>query len=288
MPDGSGFLMAPARDVLVSLGSRLSPSMQVLGRLGERLHDPDAALDEIIQLVRMDPSLTFKIMRLANGVMFGTRNRCDSLEDAVARVGVGEIHRLVGLAASHQAYQSDLVAYGFPAGLVWENSVAVAASAAALARRAGLDARAGYTAGLLRNVGRAVLDQVPARCHYSRDEGLVEWEHRAFGCSGADVAGLLLGHWRFPDLLVAMVSDHLDPLAATGASAPLACLLNLACGLADDLGAGLPGELALWAFRGQAEGILGMDEVEVTACRDEARVEIDRTRAALGDLRAAA
>ncbi|HEY0968356.1 MAG TPA: HDOD domain-containing protein [Opitutaceae bacterium] len=281
--------MAPARDVLISLGSKLSPSMRVLGRLGERLRDPDASLEDIILLVRMDPSLTFKIMRLANGVMFGTRNRCDSLEDAVARVGVGEIHRIVGLAASHQAYQSDLVSYGFSAGMVWENSVAVAALAAALAKRSEVDPRSSYTAGLLRNVGRAVLDRLPSANRYPRDSTcLIDWERQNYGCSAPEVSALLLGHWRFPEPLVAMVENHVDPMAATGAHAPLSCLLNLACGLAVDLGAGLPGEDKAWAHRTDVSGVLGLDDVTIAICREEAQADIERTRAALGDLRVAA
>ncbi len=281
--------MSPARDVLITLGSSLSPAMRVLGRLGERLRDPDASLEEIIALVRMDSSLTFKIMRLANGVMFGTRNRCDALEDAVARVGVGEIHRLVGLAASHQAYQKDLVAYGFSAGTVWENSVAVAALSAVLAQRCEHEPRACYTAGLLRNVGRAVLDRVPVATRHVRGEmTLIDWERASYGCSTADVSALLLDHWRFPEPLVAMVQYHADPLAAPGAQAPLACLLNLACALAADLGAGLPGEEFLQGQRASVAGVLGLDEVTVVRCRDEAQADIERTRAALGDLRAAA
>lgn len=283
--------MATDRDTLISLGSRLSPSLRVLGRLAERLSDPGVGLEEIILLVRMDPSLTFKIMRLANGVMFGTRNRCDSLEDAVARVGVGEIYRMVGLAASHQTYQNDLVTYGISAGAIWENSIAVAALAGALAEHAGAAARVGYTAGLLRNVGRSVLDQVPSSGHHMRGEsalGLADWERQTHGCTGADVSALLLEHWRFPDSLVTMVRHHLDPLSLPGAEVLPACLLNLACGLAEELGAGLPGEERQWNQASTMAGIAGLGEEIVAACRDEAREEIARTRAALGDLRTAA
>jgi HD-like signal output (HDOD) protein len=74
--------------------------------------------------------------------MFGARTRCDALEDAVARVGVGEVHRMVGLEASHQAFQSDLATYDFSAGQAWENSSAVASLASTLARRCGADPRA--------------------------------------------------------------------------------------------------------------------------------------------------
>lgn len=281
--------MSPTRDALISLGSSLSPSMRVLGRLGERLRDPGTTIEEIVLLVRIDPSLTFKILRLANGVMFGARNRCDALEDAVARVGVGEVHRIVGLAASHQAFQGDLANYGFPAGLVWENSSAVAALASTLAKRCGADPRACYTAGLLRNVGRAVLDRVPTRSRYrSGPLALDGWERETYGCTAASVSALLLNHWRFPDALVAMVEHHEDPLAAAGAHAPLASLLHLACRLADELGAGLPGEEAPRRGMTEVAGVLGLDDVTIVLCRDEAQAEIERTRAALDDLRAAA
>jgi hypothetical protein len=102
------------------------------------------------------------------------------------------------------------------------------------------------------------------------------------------VSALLLNHWRFPDALVAMVEHHEDPLAAAGAHAPQASLLHLDCRLADELGAGVPAEEAPRRGMMELAGVLGLDDVTIVMCRDEAQVEIERTRAALDDLRAAA
>ena len=96
------------RETIVSLGSRLPPSLGVLGRLQTLLQDPEANLDDIVELVNIDPALTFQVIKLANSALYGLRSRCESLDEAVARVGFGDIHQIVGLAVSRHAFQGEL------------------------------------------------------------------------------------------------------------------------------------------------------------------------------------
>ena len=70
------------------------------------LRSNDSALDDIVELVRIDPGLTFQIIKLSNSALYGLKNRCDSLEQAVSLVGFGDIHQLVGLAVARQAFQA--------------------------------------------------------------------------------------------------------------------------------------------------------------------------------------
>eukprot|EP01034_Spumella_vulgaris_P002399 gene2399-3120_t len=66
---------------------------------------------------------------MSNSVLFGVRERNDSLEGAVGRVGFQNIYRLVGLSATQQVCQRDLSVYGLKASRLWENAVATAAAA---------------------------------------------------------------------------------------------------------------------------------------------------------------
>ncbi|PHX71400.1 MAG: hypothetical protein CK548_06760 [Opitutia bacterium] len=75
------------------------------------------------------PALTFHVIRLSNSVLFGLRERNDSLEGAVGRVSFNESYRLVGLAATNQVCQRDLPTYQLKAG-VSESDLATCASRA--------------------------------------------------------------------------------------------------------------------------------------------------------------
>ena len=121
--------MSLGRDTIISLGSKLPPALGIFGRLRTLLDDADCDLDEIVELLRVDPALTFQIIKLSNSALYGLKSRTQTLDEAVARVGFGEIHQLVGLIVSRQSFQGDLANYGIPAGRLWENAVAVGALA---------------------------------------------------------------------------------------------------------------------------------------------------------------
>lgn len=87
--------MPITRKTILALGSKLAPAAATFGRLRTLLQDPGTEMEEIVNLVRLDPALTFHVIRLSNSVLFGLRERNDSLEGAVGRVGFHEIFRLV-------------------------------------------------------------------------------------------------------------------------------------------------------------------------------------------------
>ena len=149
---------ALSREAIVTLGSKLAPSAVILGRLRVLMHAADTDLEEIVNLIRLDPALSFHVIRMSNSILFGVRERNDSLEGAVCRVGYRNVYQFVGLAATHRVCQSDLATYRLKAGRLWENAVATAAAAEVLALPAGIDPGLAYATGLLRSIGRVIID----------------------------------------------------------------------------------------------------------------------------------
>jgi len=239
---------ALSRETIVTLGSKLAPSAVILGRLRLLMADQETDLGQVIDLVRLDPALTFHVIRMSNSVLFGARERNDSVEGAVGRVGFQNIYRLIGLAATQQVCQRDLPTYRLKASRLWENAVATAAANEVLALPAGIDPGLAYATGLLRNIGRVVIDAVSAgRCYPGEAEWplVSEWERTIFGMTSTEVTALLLDHWRFPAELVDAVRAHHEPFSEPASNVG-ACVLNLACGVSARFGLDLPGETGHW------------------------------------------
>ena len=265
--------MPVTRDQIITLGNKLAPAAATFGRLRALLLDPNTALDEILHLIRLDPALTFHVVRMSNSVLFGLRERTDSLDIAGARVGLSEIFRLVGLAAVQHVCQSDLRRYRLKASRMWENAVATAAAAEVLAARANRDAGLAYTAGLMRTLGRVVLDAVPGTQVYPGEAewpSVTEWELGVFGMTSTEVSTLLLDHWRFPADIVESVQGHFDPLASDRSNIG-ACVLNLACGVAARFGLDLPGESGNWICSPAKLTLAGVSEADLEDCATRAR-----------------
>jgi HD-like signal output (HDOD) protein len=265
--------MTVNRDQIITLGNKLAPAAATFGRLRALLLDPNTALDEILHLIRLDPALTFHVVRMSNSVLFGLRERTDSLDIAVARVGLSEIFRLVGLAAVQQVCQSDLRKYRLKASRMWENAVATAAAAEVLASRAGRDAGLAYTSGLMRTLGRVVLDAVAVNDVYPGEAewpSVADWEHKVFGMTSTEVTAILLDYWRFPADVVESVQGHFDPMASERSNIG-ACILNLACGVAARFGLDLPGESGNWICTPAKLTLAGVSEADLEDCATRAR-----------------
>ncbi len=266
--------MSLTRETIITLGNKLAPAASTFSRLRTLLLDPDTEIEEILKLIRLDPALTFHVVRISNSVLFGLREKTDSLEMAVGRVGLGEVFRLVGLAAVQQVCQRDLVAYRLPATRLWENAVATAAAAEVLAQRASRDAGLAYTAGLMRTIGRVVLDAAALGQVYPGEAewpSVSEWEKKTLGITSAEVTTILLHHWRFPEELVESVRGHYEPLGDVDHSNIGACVLNLACGVAARFGLDLPGEEGDWQCSPAKLTLAGVSEADMEDCANRAR-----------------
>ena len=170
--------------------------------------------------------------------------------------------------------QQDLLAYRLPAVRLWENSVATAAAAEVLAGRAGRDAGLAYSAGLLRALGRVILNGAACGHIYPGEAewpSVAEWEKKTFGVTAAEVTTLLLEHWRFPAEMVESVRGHFDPLADADALNVGACVLNLACGVSARFGLDLPGEAGNWICSPAKLTLAGVSETDLDECAARAR-----------------
>lgn len=263
---------ALSRESIVTLGSKLAPSAVILGRLRVLMHAADTDLEEIVNLIRLDPALSFHVIRMSNSILFGVRERNDSLEGAVSRVGYRNVYQLVGLAATHQVCQRDLAAYRLKAGRLWENAVATAAAAEVLALPAGTDPGLAYATGLLRSIGRVIIDAAAGDNAYPGESEwplVADWERATFGITSTEVTTVLLDHWRFPAELVDAVRAHHEPFGEP-ASNVSACVLNLACGVSARFGLDLPGEVSHW-HRTEAKLLLaGVTEQVIEDCTEKA------------------
>jgi len=111
-----------------------------------------------------------------------------------------EVYRQAGIIAAQQLFCGELVVHRISAQQAWENSVACALAMEWLARhRQGDDANA-YAIGLLRPVGKIVLNRVLIErptvwCVYpgeAVEPAVHMWELRMFGLSAPEVAAILM------------------------------------------------------------------------------------------------
>jgi HD-like signal output (HDOD) protein len=211
---------------------QLPPTARVLSRLQKLLADANSGLDDVATLLRLDASLTTRVIQISNSVYFGRGNPCRTIEDAVNRVGFREIYRLVAIVASGAIVAGPLPAYTLSNEQVWDDSVACGLASELIADSLGEDASVAYTIGLLRAVGRQPINQYVQHVNASRvfthDGFPLEHsgsEFAALGFSQANVAASMLEKWDFARAIIEPIRKQYEPLEASEDHDRMACIL---------------------------------------------------------------
>jgi HD-like signal output (HDOD) protein len=278
---------AVTRADVVRIGQRLPSAPQVFSQIGKLLADPNSSLNQVVELVRLDAALAFRVLQASNGAYYGFTERCSSLDEAINRLGFREIHRLVGVIAAQNLFNSELRIHQVSGQLVWENSVASALGMEWLTREKRGDEPLAYASGLLRSIGKIVLDGLfPAAAAAGRaypgeatQPVLPAWERRVFGTTNTEIGAMLMEHWKFPRQMSEAVRLHLEPECVPEAPEE-AYLLNLTGWVVVQLGKGLPGESACWKVSPAHLTAAGVTEAQLEQC-------VMETRTALNDVKSA-
>lgn len=269
------------RATLLHVVKTLPAAPQILARIGHLLLDMDSELEDVTRLLKRDSALTARIIRISNSAAYNTGAPFASIEEALARIGLMEVYRLAGFAAIAQVADTSLVRYRVTGPELRENSLLTALVMEQLARPAGVDPRAAYTAGLLRSIGKIALDRLTSDHAYDGGSGirgpLGEWETGFIGLSNCEAAAIILEEWRFPEATIVAIRDHYTPEAGEA----IARLLNLAAGAAERSGHALPGESGYWTTTPENLAAAGISQEDLDEGTRVALEHFGTVRAAL-------
>jgi len=194
---------------------------QVYVRLNALLDEPNTTTADLCAVIRHDPGLATRLLRIVNSAFFGFASRIDDLDRAVTMIGRNELGDLVLATVAVETFDkiaTELV----DMSSFWHHSV----MCALIARSMGQCCNVAHTerlfaAGLLHDVGQLVIyhqlpelaQQVLAAAEGS-DNGLYRAEQQLLGFTHADVGAALFAAWGLPDSLQTAARWHHEPMAA--------------------------------------------------------------------------
>lgn len=225
---------APTPDDIIREVKHLPSAPKVLPRLKQLLSDGNSAMHEIVALIRLDPGIAARVLQTANSAYYSKGVRCLNVDEAVNRVGYGQVYELVSYAVASQVLVRPLEVYGIEADDLWKMSVACALAAETLALHTKQDRNVAYTVGLLHSVGMVAIDEWALR--NARDLRLtntgfpreaVEQERAVFGFTQSEVGSALLRDWGFAPSMSEPVRWQYAPRASVS-QARMSCLLYMA------------------------------------------------------------
>jgi HD-like signal output (HDOD) protein len=234
--------MLPQAELIARLQA-VPPLPQVAQRVLACVRDPDYSVDELVGIVRTDPALTARILRLCNSAVFGLRAEANTVADAVAYLGTRNMIKLVLASCTAGHFRAVPSSDYADANTLWRHSFAIATTTQWLAKRAGYAAAdTAFTLGILHDLGRLVLSQVAVEQAAPAANGAtshIEREQAWFGIDHAAAAGLVADAWGLPRELRRALCNHHEPMMAAN-DHPLPQLLQLGETLVLQAGIGNP------------------------------------------------
>jgi putative nucleotidyltransferase with HDIG domain len=201
-------------------------------------NDPMSGMSEIVRIIRNDPSMTGKILRVSNSAFYGMPRRVESLNMALVVLGMREVSNLVTSISVLKAFPKDSVE-SFQREEFWEHSAGTGEIARVLVSRLQMRLHGiEFTAGLLHNIGKIVMHQFYPKelgeaFRLNREENIPSLvaEQQVLGTDHAEVGAWLAEKWSLPSSIVESIRYHHQPNLAPSQGV-LTAVVHLSASLA--------------------------------------------------------
>jgi putative nucleotidyltransferase with HDIG domain len=205
--------------------SRLAacPRLPSLGSINDVLRElvdaEQCYTSQVADVIRRDPSMTTRLLRLVNSVYYGLSAPVSSIEEAVFYLGVRQIRRLAIVTPVIEDLQKLAGRTGFPWREFWRHCIATAI----LTRETLGEVQPGsdevdYVAGLLHDVGKIVMvsafpayfERIQARLSQEKTD-LLQMEIDTLGIDHCELGALYLNAHKLPAATIQAVRFHHQP-----------------------------------------------------------------------------
>lgn len=188
--------------------------------LQNEMNSPDPSVERVGQIVEKDPSMSAKVLQVANSA-HGSSRRISNITEAVALLGVENIRSFILMAGIFETADQSQMPRGFSLEKLWEHGMKVGEFAQRITESETEDKGLvddAYTAGLLHDIGLLILatkmpDEFRQMLELVEKEkiSMLRAERQIFGASHAEIGGFLLDLWGLPEVIVEAISHHLYP-----------------------------------------------------------------------------
>jgi putative nucleotidyltransferase with HDIG domain len=242
-------IASPGRVSPVDLDSvigRIQPIPQIALKIIREIQSEDYGLRDIGHEIRHDQVMTAKVLKVCNSPYVGSKEEIKSVEQAIVMLGSRFVGQLILSSAMGQFFSGCQRSYSMSKGGLYHHSICTGIVAEHLSRKTKkASPDVAYTAGLLHDIGKVLLDQYVAsamprfyRALVEKGDNMLEAERSLLGITHAEAGARLAELWALPLPLRDAISYHCQPTRSEHDSA-LAHLIYLADLLVSRFFAGL-------------------------------------------------
>ncbi|WP_057832600.1 HDOD domain-containing protein [Colwellia sp. TT2012] len=182
-------------------------------RIRELIDDEASTIDDISEVILLDPALAGTVLKLANSPFFSYPGKIDTISKAVLVLGITEVYNLVIAFFTTEAFKNIDANQDYLEDF-WIKSIDCALLMKFLGTSLGIaHAERLFILGLLHNLGELVVNQMTAdkqRACESQDINLLPWikQYEVLGFTYGECSAALLKKWQLPYSIFAPIRDQ--------------------------------------------------------------------------------
>ncbi len=197
------------------LGKLDLPAMpQVMQKMNDIMSQSGASVRDVARIAATDAFLGGRLVQLANSPLFSTGKTIDSVQKAIACLGMEKVKNLVAGIMAKQLFQTANNNMQRRLQNLWAHSTQVAAISTLLAGRfTRISPDEAMLAGLLHDIGELPVLRYVEKLQVSGD--VDHWLPKINAKVAPVIGKTILQAWKFPSAIVTAVAEHENVLHET-------------------------------------------------------------------------
>lgn len=229
------------KTITSQIQNKILAEVDSLPALPEHIHEiqelcsnPETPLKSIADKIITDPSLSASVLKLANSASFITRNKAESIPEAIKVIGLKNLTALLSASSAKSVMDKRFKSYRN----IWEHCNKVAFYARCIAEKKRLTKISDkvFLAGMLHDFGKIVLLTVSP----TLDEWLADFamkreirtstiiEEISIGISHSTIGELIAQKWNMPDYVIESIKYHHAPCLYSGENKQIVAIIYIA------------------------------------------------------------
>lgn len=206
-------------NIIINKVKRLPTLPAVANKVTRLIKDPTCTAIKVSEVIDKDQSLTTRVLRLVNSAFYSLYTEVTNVRHAVALLGFKTISQMVISISVFDVFKGgqgkEFNREGF-----WKHSIGCAVVSQMIAQRAHYPkADDCFTAGLMHDIGKVVLDQYlheemtkVIQLIQEKEIYFADAEKEIMELNHADIGGQVMKNWNIPLPITVAVKHHHQPL----------------------------------------------------------------------------
>ncbi len=194
----------------------------VFTKVSELIAKPNVTAKQLAEVIQTDQAISMKLLKIVNSPFFGFSRKIMTVQDAVVLLGFNATRNTVMSISIFRALNNGSTASGFNMKDFWKHSIATGMIARYLARKLHVDAEKAFSAGIVHDIGKIILQQyfqeeLEKVLEVINDKNIsfYESELQVYRGTHCDLGSYLADKWNLPIPLIEVIDLHHTPGEAT-------------------------------------------------------------------------